>query len=124
MLHQYSPLLSKYNALWAKYGQQSTVRATQVIETEEDAITWSVKLNQALEAIARDQNKNLIDIVNAFILGVSTATQGADKLLAGLSKICVAQDVIQQHQLFFTFNDVDDLFLLDGEEKRSVMIFE
>lgn len=125
MLYKYSPLLSKYNALWAKYGEQpASPNKFPTIETEEDAIKSSVKLNKALESIAKKQNKNIAEIVDAFVAGVLAAPNKMDKLLSGLSKICVAQEIIEEYQLFFSFDSLDDLFLLDGMEKTSVMIFE
>lgn len=115
----YSPVSVKYKELWAKYGS-----CPPIILTQETSVYWSVKLHKTIEAVAKEKQRQRAFILARFIKGVLEAKPQEDKLRAGLSAIGSAEELIQSHGLFFRFNDLDDLFLLDEPKKNGVMLFE
>lgn len=129
MLKNYSPLLPKYNELWAKFGPKpidytSSLEKGSVITSQEEAIKWSLKLKEIIDTIASEKKQQASELLHLFCEGVRSAAHKENKLNAGLSRLGSPEEIVARWKLDFSINSLDDLFLSDENDISSVMNIE
>lgn len=124
MLKNYSPTLNKYKELWAKYygtGEKAPgCLKMPKISSQEDSVKWSLVLKNALDTLAKEQNKKSEDIIREFLNGANGGLIVALSNFKGVNP----QEIIDRFELFFDFNGPEDLFLSDGNDISCVISFE
>lgn len=143
MLEQYTPLLGQYLNLWIKYGSGHNsspgALAAPMIASQEEAISWSLKLRAFFEdkvkelhkPISADKLRRLFIIASQLVpkcernndtflfdalsIAYATFTPDYDKM---------ARIDIDKYGLHFDFGSVEDLFLSDESDLNSVITFE
>lgn len=142
MIDDYSPLLSKYQELWATYGDGKVkcldTLPVPIIISQDDAVRWSLKLRELFAAKAGEIGYSADVVRRVFMVANATVDklpkEAATRLFSVLSlcysalgrqnyDIEAAAD-IEKFGLFFDYSLADDLFLSDESDINSVMSFE
>lgn len=136
---------NNYQKLWEKYYTPAKTAADEkypLIKNQEEAVAYSLKVKKALEEIAAEQKTDIKVIFNRFAeaarvfhpavykvdkiqwifayINQAAINASSQTIAIQESDIAYADIKITKHNLFFNFQNIDDLFLFEENDINSV----